>query len=51
MICTFFGHRDCPESVKEKIEAAVEMLIQEDPTAVFYVGLQGNFDRMVLTVL
>ncbi|WP_298736116.1 hypothetical protein [uncultured Subdoligranulum sp.] len=49
--CTFFGHRDCPESIKPKIHAAVVDLIENHGVTMFYVGNQGNFDRMVRSVL
>ena len=26
-VCTFFGHRDCPASIKPKLRAMVEELI------------------------
>lgn len=49
--CTFFGHRDCPENIKPKINAAVVDLIENHGVTMFYVGNQGNFDRMVRSVL
>ena len=49
--CTFFGHRDCPETIKPKIHAAVVDLIENHGVTMFYVGNQGNFDRMVRSVL
>ena len=49
--CTFFGHRDCPENIKPKIHAAVVDLIENHGVTMFYVGNQGNFDRMVRSVL
>ena len=49
--CTFFGHRDCPETIKPKIRAAVIDLIENHGVTMFYVGNQGNFDRMVRSVL
>ena len=45
--CTFFGHRDCPETIKPKIRTAVINLIENHGVTMFYVGNQGNFDRMV----
>lgn len=50
-VCTFFGHRDCPETIKPKIRAAVIDLIENHGVTMFYVGNQGNFDRMVRSVL
>lgn len=49
--CTFFGHRDCPETFKLKIRTAVIDLIENYGVTMFYVGNQGNFDRMVRSVL
>ena len=49
--CTFFGHRDCPETIKPKIRTAVIDLIENHGVTMFYVGNQGNFDRMVRSVL
>ena len=49
--CTFFGHRDCPETIKPKIHVAVVNLIENHGVTMFYVGNQGNFDRMVRSVL
>ncbi|MDY5411602.1 MAG: hypothetical protein SPG86_08490 [Gemmiger sp.] len=49
--CTFFGHQDCPETIKPKIHAAVVDLIENHGVTTFYVGNQGNFDRLVRSVL
>ena len=49
--CTFFGHRDCPETIKPKIQEAVIDLIENHGVTMFYVGNQGNFDRLVRSVL
>ena len=49
--CTFFGHRDCPETIKPKIRTAAIDLIENHGVTMFYVGNQGNFDRMVRSVL
>lgn len=50
-VCTFFGHRDCPDSVRGKLREVVEWLIREKDVDVFYVGNQGRFDAMALGVL
>ncbi len=42
--CTFFGHKDTPESVREDLYAAIEKLILEHGVETFYVGHQGHFD-------
>ena len=49
--CTFFGHRDCPSSVKTKLRAALIDLIENHAVDMFYVGQQGSFDAMVRSVL
>ena len=49
-ICTFFGHRDCSECVKEALISTVENLIIQGTTR-FYVGNHGNFDKYVIDVL
>ena len=49
--CTFFGHRDCPDSVKPELLAAIENLITEKHVKTFYVGNHGNFDRLAASLL
>ena len=49
--CPFFGQRDCPETIKPKIRTAIIDLIENHGVTMFYVGNQGNFDRMVRSVL
>ena len=51
MTCTFIGHRDIPESIKDKLKATLIELICEAGVENFYVGNSGNFDRIVLSVL
>lgn len=46
-VCTFFGHRDCPESIIPALQAAMEMLITQQSVDTFYVGNQGRFDAYV----
>lgn len=50
MVCSFFGHRDCPGFIKSKLFEAIEKQIK-DGTTQFYVGNHGNFDAMVLSCL
>ena len=50
-ICTFFGHRDCPDTIKPKLRAVLVALIERRSVNSFYVGNKGAFDRMVLSVL
>ncbi len=49
--CTFFGHRDCPGNVKERLYEEIERLISHRHVDTFYVGTQGVFDRMAYVVL
>ena len=50
-VCTFFGHRDCPETIRPKLRAALVELIEERGVDSFYVGNHGTFDRMVRSLL
>ena len=50
-VCTFFGHKDCPETVKPILMALLEDMIIEEGVSVFYVGNQGRFDAYVRSVL
>lgn len=49
--CTFFGHRDCPDAVKEKLRESMTELIENHQVDLFYVGHQGRFDSMARAVL
>ena len=49
--CTFFGHRDCPESIKVNLKKEIERLICNQQVDTFYVGTQGSFDRMTYSEL
>lgn len=49
--CTFFGHRDCPATIKPKIMAALVDLIENHNVNMFYVGHQGRFDAYVHNAL
>ncbi len=50
-ICTFFGHRDCPNTIKPKLQAVLEDLIIHHHVNTFYVGHQGQFDAVVYRTL
>ena len=50
-ICTFFGHRDCPDSVKPKLREVLTDLIEHHGVDRFYVGRQGAFDALARAVL
>lgn len=50
-ICTFFGHRDCPASIKLKLRSVLADLIENHAVDTFYIGNQGAFDFHVRSVL
>ena len=45
--CTFFGHRDCPETIKPRLREVLVELITNHDVDMFYVGHQGQFDAYV----
>ena len=49
--CTFFGHRECPDSIKPKLRPVMIDLINNHDVDMFYVGNQGQFDAIVRGVL
>ncbi len=49
--CTFFGHRDAPQSLRASLKLKITQLIIQQGVYCFYVGNQGQFDAMVLSVL
>ena len=49
--CTFFGHRDCPDTIKPKLREVLVDLITNYGVDMFYVGNQGQFDAMVRSML
>ncbi len=51
MRCAFFGHRDAPSDLRDKLRETVAKLIEEKDVTEFYMGNNGNFDRMALSVL
>ena len=50
-VCTFFGHHDCPSSIKPKLREVLTDLIENHSVDVFYAGNKGTFDRLVRSVL
>ena len=50
MICTFFGHRDAELSLQDLLYATIQELVEKGVDR-FYVGNQGNFDRMARVAL
>ena len=51
MVCTFFGHRDAPDFLKESIEREIIQLVKNESVEVFYVGNNGNYDFLVQRIL
>ena len=51
MICTFFGHRNTPDSVEPLLRSLLCSLIEREGVTLFYVGNHGGFDAMVVRVL
>lgn len=51
MVCTFFGNRDTPMEIKLTLREIVKQAIEKYDADVFYIGNNGNFDRLVRTVL
>ncbi len=51
MICTFIGHREVPNEIKECLKPAIIDLIEKENVNMFYVGNHGQFDFLVKTVL
>ncbi len=50
-VCTFFGHRECPGTIKPVLRNTLEDLIINHGVDLFYVGNQGQFDACVRSVL
>ena len=49
--CTFFGHRECPDSIQAQLRAVLIDLVTNHDVDMFYVGNQGRFDSIVRGVL
>ena len=51
--CSFFGHRDTPqtEELKEKVREIVERLIIEEGVDTFLFGSRSNFDELCHVVV
>ena len=50
-VCTFFGHRECPDAIKPKLREVLVGLIVNHGVDMFYVGNQGQFDAIVRSSL
>ncbi len=51
MNCTFFGHKEVFDEITPIIFSVLIDLIENRDVKLFFVGNQGNFDRIVLSVL
>ena len=49
--CTFFGHRDCPDTIKPRLRRTLIDLIENHNVDMFYAGNQGRFDAIARSVL
>ena len=49
--CTFFGHRDCPDTIKPRLREVLIDLIENHNIDMFYVGNHESFDAIVCSVL
>ena len=49
--CTFFGHHECPDSIKSQLKEVLIDLVTNHHVNMFYVGNQGQFDAIVRNVL
>lgn len=50
-VCTFFGHHDCPSSIRQSLMIMLIELIEHHGVDTFYVGNHGAFDAIVWAVL
>ncbi|MBO7292630.1 MAG: hypothetical protein J6V07_01705 [Clostridia bacterium] len=51
MTVTFFGHRDTPDSIRQKLREVLICLIEKEGARHFYVGNEGAYDRICQAVL
>ncbi len=49
--CTFFGHRNTPEDIKNKLYTVLKELIEKEGVDTYFIGNQGSFDYMAKEVL
>lgn len=50
-ICTFFGHRDAPDALSGALSAAIAAQLRQNRQTDFYIGSDGNFDRLARLTL
>ena len=51
MTVTFFGHRDAPESIRERLKNTLIELVEQEGARSFFVGNEGAFDRLCQGIL
>ena len=51
LTCTFFGHRNTPDSIKTNLKNIINELITKQNVTLFYIGNQGNFDYITYITL
>lgn len=51
MTVSFIGHRDTPQNIKGVLRNLLIDLIERHNATTFYVGNQGSFDNIVISVL
>lgn len=51
MFCSLFGHRNCTDDVSGALLKSAEKLINECNVDCFFVGNQGSFDMIAISVL
>ncbi|MBQ3137859.1 MAG: hypothetical protein IJB74_10325 [Clostridia bacterium] len=49
--CTFFGETDAATDIRYDLKQVLIDLIENEGVSLFYVGDEGNFDKMVRTEL
>ena len=49
--CTFFGHREAPDTLYPTLLQSIEQLILQEKVTCFYVGNHGAFDRLAYHAL
>lgn len=50
-VCTFFGHHDCPSTIRQALRTTLIDLIEHSSVDILFVGNHGAFDAMVRSVL
>ena len=51
MVCAFFGYTDSPDDLRSELKRAIIHVIENYKVDQFYVGYNGSFDLMTVSVL